>query len=275
MHKLIIYLVFSSTILQTIHADSRNYNHKFNFNLGIGSCFNPLGVVLDSKLNYSKKLDFGNGILWENSCVDIGIENSFTPADNIISLKLRCYPIAFFEFNTKVSYYAMFDKLGYGFLGLESENSSYNTTVQKEADLEDATGIWVVGTPILKLKIKSLIFVNKTTVNYISIEKPQPFFLEIRSYLPHERSGIDIQNETILLNEFSKKFLCGFIFSSIRVINTNINSQRITCLLVKTFSKHKESSAHLIINGGAYIKDPLWKHKPYMALYFDKEFILH
>src|SRR5512136_3014541 len=71
--------------------------HKgiYNFN-SIGASWNPLGIQVDNRLCLRFPLSARTGILWESTKLDIGIQSSWTPADEVAGVFFTVEPVAFF-----------------------------------------------------------------------------------------------------------------------------------------------------------------------------------
>jgi hypothetical protein len=250
-------------ILVCAIATIASTDRGFIVSQSIGVSHNPLGALLDTKLFYRMPLIKKEGILWESTKIETGIQNEWTPADNRISAWAAIEPIALFDIVIKGGYYAMFDNLGYGCFRMNSAGDPYDDAAQKVHKPDDAHGYWLSVAPTLKAKLGRVIALNTATINRIVINGRSDF-LEVQSYLAHRTADVDIVNESYLLYECTKAFLAGANYHYAAVAGTGARSQRLGVLGMMTpGSLVPYMSAAL--NVGFYPDDPLFAKKPYVA----------
>jgi len=235
------------------------------FSPAIGICYNPLGLLIDTKLLHTSPLVKKVGLLWESTKTRIGVQNEWTPADNLLSVRFECEPIAFFDVTVKAGFFSMFDALGYGcFRMADGAAGEYNLKTQDREGRGSAGGYWISVTPTVKAKIGRIIALNTLAVNRISIDGPGRF-LELHSYLPHKTIDVDLVNNTIALYECSQKILAGMSFKNTYVYGTSRFSQQISGMAIFKTAPIARLPRFLLLNAGMYLKDPLFTNKIYLA----------
>jgi hypothetical protein len=239
----------------------------------IGASYNPLGLLVDSKLLYTARLFQKRGLLWESTKFRIGLQNELTPADNLFSLRAECEPIAFFAINFKCGVYSMFNNLGYGDYRMTTSTGPYDIKTQNRHALDNAQGYWISVSPALKAKFARTIFLNTAIINGISVDE-KPHFLEIRSYLPHRTKDVDFVNNTMILYESTSTLLAGVSLKNTRVFGTALFSQMLSGMAVLQAAPSSPHKQFLVINTGIYLKDPLFAKSIYLACLAGRDFKL-
>jgi hypothetical protein len=253
-----IFLLAGSTMAEKVQQGIYNYN-------SLGGSYNPLGVLLDNRITMRFPLSARTGILWESTKLDIGIQNTWTPTDDIAGLRVTVVPVALFSLTATAGFFGMYTGLGYGLYSFPSATSRYGSSLPKDADRQSATGAWLSLEPELKLKISRLIIVNTFTANYLSLNR-SGYFLELRSYSLHKTTDVDIINNANLLFEFNKSFLAGGTYRYLRVFGTGIESHRVAALAIILFPSSKLGNTFLATTAGAYLADPAFGQSPYLGL---------
>lgn len=243
------------------------------FDQAIGASFNPLGVLLDSKLQYTFPLINKNGILWESTKVEAGFQNEWTPADNVLSARIAVEPVAFFDIVCKAGLYGMYNALGYGCYRLASPAVPYGPDAQRVLVPGDAHGYWVSVAPTLKARLGRFVALNTTTVNCLSIDG-DGYFLEIRSYLVHRTRDVDVIDNAYVLAQCTQWLLAGATYRYADVLGTKAQSQRLCAMAIVKPTPSKFKGAFAAVQAGPYLADPLFSHSVFFACLVGAEFSL-
>jgi hypothetical protein len=261
-------------LLSVVSVNAEKTVSGLCFSPAIGLSYNPLGLLIDTKILYTSPLVKKSGLLWESTKIGFGLQNEFTPADNLLSVRLECEPIAFFDIVVKAGIFSMFDILGYGCFRMADGNSGpYDLTTQDTIGRGNAHGYWVSIAPTFKAQVSRVILLNTLAVNRIAIDG-QGSFLELRSYLPHHAVDADLVNTTYALYEHSSAILAGMSLKNAYVYGTGRFSQTIAGIAI---FKSRPSSPHrrfLVLSGGMYLDDPLFTNNIYLACLAGQDFKL-
>jgi len=266
---IMLILCFTSVVVFT--AGAQGIKNGIHFEQSAGFSWNPLGVLLDSKLVWRLPLVKSEGMLWETTKIDAGVRNEWTPADNLVSAQITLEPIAFFGITAKAGYYAMYDALGYGCFKVSSAASAYDNNAQKENKPGNAQGYWATLTPELKLKAGPVIAVNSFNVNHIVIDA-EPVYLEVRSYLLHRAVDTDIQNNIHLLYECTGSLLAGLTYRYALVTGTKAHSHRFQGMVIVKPVSGLFTDAYGVVTAGMYGYDPLYNKSFTCAVLAGKDF---
>jgi len=244
------------------------------FSPAIGISYNPLGLLIDTKLLYTAPFIKKEGILWESTKVRIGMQNEWTPADNLISLRAEFEPVAFFDITVKAGFFSMFNALGYGcFRMTDGTTGLYDLKTQDQAGRNNAHGYGVSVSPTLKARVGKVIAVNTFSVNRIAINGTGSF-LELHTYLPRKTRDEDLTNNTIALYESSPTLLAGVSFKNVYIYGTERFSQQLSGMAIFKTAPRSPRPRFFLINGGMYLKDPLFTHNIYLACLAGADFKL-
>jgi hypothetical protein len=239
----------------------------------VGASYNPLGLLVDSKLLYTSRLFQKSGILWESTKLRLGLQNEFTPADNLFSLRAECEPVAFFDVTVKCGVFSMFNTLGYGCFRMSTFDEPYDLKTQDRTGRGNALGYWASVSPTLKARAGRIIALNTLNVDRIAING-EGRFLELHSYLPHKTSDLDLVNNTLLLYENSAMLLTGLSFKNTYVDGTSLFSQMLSGMAILKSAPTSTHRQFLLINAGAYLQDPLFAKSVYLACMAGRDFKL-
>lgn len=234
------------------------------FSQSIGASYDPLGLLLDSRLLYRVPLVNKPGILWESTKLDAGIQNEWTPADNVASGRIELEPAAFCSVVCKAGYYNLFNELGYGCYRLDSPSQPYGPQAQKSMKPASAQGYWVSVAPTLKAQLWRIIVLNTATVSRLSING-SGYFLEVRSYLPHRTTDVDVINDAFVLAQCSPWLLAGATYRYAYVKDASVRSQRACALAIVKPTSGALKGAFAAVEAGAYFQDPFLNRTVYVG----------
>lgn len=238
-----------------------------------GASYDPLGLILDTKVFYKIPFVKKNGPLWETTRLELGVQNEWTPADNLLSVRATFEPIGFFDVCAKAGFFFMYTGLGYGCFRMESPMNTYDPKNQEHEKTTVARGYWLSMTPTLKAKVGRVIVLNSATINRVSIDG-QKYFLEVRSYLPHGVKDMDLINNAYLLYECSGSVIVGITMKSEFVVDASVQSQRLCAMTVLKSAILPLKSSFCAIQAGLYLDDPLFAHQIFLGCLAGKEFRL-
>ncbi len=261
----ILLILLVAVLIPATRSHAEKAEKGLYFSQDLGASYNPLGGLLVTKLFYRLPLLRREGILWESTKLDIGLQNEWTPADDFIGVWIAVEPIAFFDVVFKIGFYGMYDLFGYGFFGFDSSNAQYSSKELDNLNPETVPGCWIAAVPTLKLQFKSIILANSFALNRFMM-RGSGYFLEIRSYTLHEIKDTDFQNDTYLMYKFSDKIIAGSVFRVQRVFETSVKTERVSVIGILKPPPKRVHGAYVVAIAGVYLRDPLMKHKPYIAL---------
>jgi hypothetical protein len=211
------------------------------------------------------------GILWENSKIEIAVINDVTPADEYLGAGLSIEPIGFFDITVRGGWYAMFNALGYGCYSFTKTNPDYNDAALESLTPHNKQGYRLSVAPRLKGQVGPIIAAYSLTINAVGINVPQ-YYLEMRSYLMHAATDIDYTHDWALLFEARSSLLIGLDYLHVVVDKSDIRSDRLQALVIILPPVKKMSELRFIGAAGMYLRDPLYRYKPYIGIQVGMDF---
>jgi hypothetical protein len=267
----IIFPAIVCALALSLHAEKTI--RGFSFEQAVGASYDPVGLLLDTKLTYRTPFIDKQGPLWESTKLELGVQNEWTPADNLLSIRAAFEPVGFFDVCAKAGYFLMYDGLGYGCFRMETRENAYDPQTQQQNKRGGARGYWLSITPALKAKIGRFIMLNSLTINRIAIDG-QNYFLEVRSYLPHRVKDKDLVNNAYLLYECSGSVLTGMTMKSEFVYGASLQSHRLCLVAVIKNMPLPLQHSFIAINAGLYLLDPLFNRQMFLGFLVGREFRL-
>ncbi len=231
-----------------------------------GGSYNPVGVLFTTHLFYRLPIIKKDGILWESSKIDIGLHNDLSPAFENPGLFVQIEPIAIFDCKFQINRVHLYKHLGFGYIALDSESSSYAPDSIKDRPESSENGYWFKAAPTLKLKIKKMIIANTFSFNFITMNI-RGYYYERLTNTRLDNNDFLLANDLFGLYEFSTSFISGVNYYSNRVQSTDATTHRLslTTIYVHNFSSKLDFSGVLL--AGTYIKhDYLTLKDPYIGL---------
>ncbi len=248
-----------------IAVNSQTAEKGLCFKQSIGAAYNPIGAIVSSGLHYRIPLVKKEGILWESTKLEIGITNEWTPTDEYLRIGITFVPIAFFELSAQAGPYVMYRHLGFGYCSFDSPDVPYDYDDLEDAPRQTETGYWISLAPTLKFKVTSIILVNAFKVNFFSIGD-EGYFLERRTYSIHKHKDTDLIDDTFLFYKPNDKIMAGINYHFLKIFSTSYFSHRACGVFVFPPKLKAFDRFYAVLMAGAYMKDRVFKGKPYIAL---------
>lgn len=228
-----------------------------------GARYNSLGLYGDSRIFYRLPLSKSSDILWKNNKIDAGFQEEFSPADNLLAVRLNVEPIAFFDVTFRYGVYSMFNGLGYGFYSFNRKEADYDSKSLKSLTPQSKSGSWLEVAPTLKAKVSAIVFVNTLSINKIDLDDEDYFFLEVRSNSLQAPKGTHWKNNSMLLYEVNDKLMAGLNYDRLYVNSTKYTSDRLSSAFIYA---PKTKRTYAVLLAGVSLRDRYFKGHPYVAL---------
>jgi hypothetical protein len=259
-------LLFAILIFIISDSSAENSVSGIYLKQSVGGSYNPLGVLSTTHLFYRLPLIKKDGLLWEASKIDMGINNDLSPAFENPGLFIQIEPIAIFDCKFQINLVYLYKHLGFGYIALDSVSSSYAPDSIKDRPQSSNNGYWFKTSPTLKLMIKKLIFANTFSYNTIMMNK-NGYYVERLTNVLLDYKDILITNDIFTLYEFSKSFIAGVNFYSNRVQSTDAATHRLSLAAIYSFQFNPKTVFNGVILAGTYIRhDYLTWKDPYIAV---------
>lgn len=263
MNKIIFSIAVILALVVQVHAKVAEKGLYFTQKIGVR--YNPVGLLLDSRLYYRFPLVKKEGILWESTKIDAGIQNEWTPTDDLIAFRVTVEPVAFFDITFRGGFAVIYNLLGYGYYPLEGPDAPYDDNALEKISPENRSGFWFTVAPTVKIKVSSVIIANACNIHLFTMGD-KGYFLEMRTYAIRKTQDTDLRNDLYLFYKFNDKWMTGADYYFLYVRSTEYTIHRICGVIVFTPQIRSLYSASAALTAGAYLKDRYYKGKPYIGL---------
>jgi hypothetical protein len=227
--------------------------------------YNPIGVESGTKLFYRVPLGKRGGILWESTKVDVGIENSLSPAFDFVGAFVDIEPIAVFDLALHARFAGYYDALGYGFRDLAGYDSDYDSSALDSIDARNAAGCFLSAAPTLKFALGHVAFSDTLHVNYFNVDGGKGYFYEIFANCALAKRGVELFNDAYLLWRLDSKLMLGLNDSILFVPGSGYRSQTLQGVGVLNRSLSDKLSLYAALTAGLYLEDRYLRYKPRAA----------
>jgi len=220
---------------------------------------NPTIARVSAEAWYRFPLFSDPGVLWNTSCIDLGLGGSTTPVDYNGSLFFNIEPIAIFNLKFTAGVQRYHRVLGYGYQGVDSPDAQYSPSARENIDGESKTAFKFSAEPTVKFRYGSVIFANTFAFNYINTQTDDEYYYEPYSDSIHKRKDRDYSNSSVLLYEIAGGLLAGVQNFYSRTGSVHCTSNRIAGIVI--WKPETGSSDRLSIGAmaGSYTENKNYK----------------
>ncbi|MEK6794493.1 MAG: hypothetical protein AABZ39_06935 [Spirochaetota bacterium] len=234
------------------------------YDQSVGAQMNPLGLAVDSRILYRIPLGKPGNILFESTKIDVGFQNLFTPADDLMALYCTIEPIAVFDVTARVGFLELFKLLGFGFIRLSGPTARYDGDATSGITQEHHAGLWASIAPRVKIQVWNFILAHTLTVNYFDMFITNYYF-ERHTDSVHRGTDFDINNDSYLFYKISDLLMVGANNFCLNVPSTGYVSDRVSAMLVFTPTLPCFYDLYAVIMAGSFVVDHYYVGKLYLA----------
>lgn len=220
---------------------------------------NPSVAKVSADVFYRMPLFSDPGVLWNTSCIDLGLGCSTTPVDYSGSLFFNIEPIAIFNLKLSAGVQRYYTVLGYGYQGVDSPDAEYSPSAREEIDGERKTAYKFSAEPTLKFRAGKVIFANTFVLNYINMQAEDEYYYEPYSDLIHKRKDRDYSNSTVFLYEITGGLLAGVQNFYSRTGSVDCTSNRIAGIVIWKPEYGSPGRISIGAMGGSYTENKNYK----------------
>ena len=227
----------------------------FYLDQSIQAAYNPLGAQLVTKLFYRLPLSDRGGILWESTKLDLGLENSLSPAFDFLGLYLDLEPIAFFDLTLAARLAGYHDALGYGFRELGGYEDEYDADSLGELAGGSEAGLFLSAAPTLKLAFGPLALSNTLRINYFRAGDGEGYFYEAVGNCVLEKSGFELYNDAYAVALLGGGLMAGLNHSLLYVPGSGYRSSCLKAVAAVDAPLSGRLSLYAALAAGLYLED--------------------
>jgi hypothetical protein len=223
--------------------------------------YNPVGAALGTKLFYRMPLIKKPGKLWESTKVDVGIENSLSPAFDFVGAFVDIEPIAVFDLALHAQFASYYDALGYGFRDLKG----YDSSALDSIDAKNAAGCILSAAPTLQFAFGHVAVSDTLHMNYFYVDGGKGYFYETFANCALAKSGVEFYNDSYLLWMLDSELMLGLNDSILFVPESDYRSHTLQAVGILNRPLSEKLSLYAALTVGLYLEDRYLQYKPRVA----------
>lgn len=228
---------------------------------------NPVIGRISADVYYRIPLSSDPGILWNSTCLDLGMNGSITPVDYNASGYVNIEPVAFFNLKLTATIQQYHTLAGYGYQEMESPDSDYSPEALSDIDGKSKTACKYSAEPTLKFRYSRFIFTDTFTVNHIIVSTSDRYYYEPYSDTVHKKNDWNYANSATLLYEVNNHLLAGVNNYYNKTESTGCRSNRIAAIVL--YSPETDNSEKINIGAlaGTYSENKNYKNDLYAVVF--------
>jgi hypothetical protein len=231
----------------------------------IQASLDPLGMQLVTKVYYRLPFVQQEGMLWESTKVEVGMQNNLSPAYDMLGAYIDISPIAIFDLALSVQAIGYFNGLGFGFYGLGGYSAAFDGDALKALPSKNALGYTLSVAPTLKFALGPLVMLDTFSLTYYSVDDESGFFYERVGNCVLAKNDIELQNQAYLLATVLEGVLAGLNDTVLYVPGSGYISHRLSAMGVYTTRLNETVSLNAVLMLGTYFSDRYYQYALYVA----------
>lgn len=215
----------------------------------------PGGAEAQTSVYYRRPLRLIPGILGDSARIDVGVQNSFSPAFDFVGPFVDIKPVAFFDLALSAQAQGYFKLLGYGFHDMPGYGADFATATLAGLPSKNALGLGLAATPTLTLAFGPLVFADAFTVTYFDVDGGRGYFYEAAANCILAKSGLETSNQVFLLVDIGGGLMVGFNDSLLRIPGSDYESQIVHAVGTASTKIGAKASLYGFLLAGLYVED--------------------
>ena len=197
MKKLVLALTLLGMVAAGLSAEKAEKG--FFLEQSIQASYNPLGLQFLTQAYYRLPLVNREGILWESTRIDLGLQNNLSPAYDMIGAYIDIEPIAIFDLALTAQAIGFFDALGFGFYTVSGYDAGFNDASLGGLTASNTLGYTLSATPTLKVAFGPVALADSFGLTYFSVDNGSGFFYERVNNCVLAKNDYELTNSAYLL----------------------------------------------------------------------------
>jgi hypothetical protein len=231
----------------------------------IQGSLNPLGIQAVTKVYYRLPFIREEGMLWESTKVEVGIQNSLSPAYDMLGAYIDIAPIAIFDLALSAQAIGCFNGLGFGFYSLSGYGAAYDGDSLKALSSKNTFGYLLTAAPTLKFAWGPLVMLDTFSLTYFSIDDGVGYFYERIGNVVLAKNDIELQNQAYLLYTIIPGVLAGLNDTVLIVPASGYLSHRLSAMGIYSTKLTEAIAFNAVLMLGTYFTDRYNQYMLYVA----------
>jgi hypothetical protein len=231
----------------------------------IQASLDPLGIQLVTKVYYRLPFIQQEGMLWESTKVEVGVQNSLSPAYDMLGAYLDFAPIAIFDLALTAQAIGYFNGLGFGFYSLSGYGAAFDSNALNALPSKNSFGYLLTAAPTLKFAWGPLAMLDTFSMTYFSVDDGSGYFYERINNVVLAKNDIELQNQAYLLATVFPGVLAGLNDAVLYVPASGYVSHRLSVMGIYSTRLSDMVSINAVLIVGTYFSDRYYQYGLYLA----------
>lgn len=242
-----------------------NNKHQLYFEQSFAGGYNFIKFNAETKLYYRTSIynDDRTNKIFQNTKLDLGIENNFSLSSDMVGLFADIRPLSFFGIRVNAYFNYIYNIMNFGYAGFDNNNVDYSYGSLLGMSKTDAMGVVAGLTPYFLYKLPYVIFINSTSFNYV-FAGDKNYYYDSRTAILHKKSEFEIMNDFFILANISP-FYIGASYALTYLVNSNILTHKLAIVGFISFKfLQNRLSLDILASSGLHVKLPYYNSSTFI-----------
>lgn len=263
MKKPIIVLVLLAVVAAGLSAEKAQKG--FFLDQSIQASYNPLGLQFVTQAYYRFPLVNKDGVLWESTRIDVGLQNNLSPAYDMIGAYVDIEPIAIFDLALTAQGIGYYDALSFGFYSVSGYGAGFDDPSLSPLTPKNTLGYTLAATPTFKIAFGPIAIADSFSFTYFSVDDGSGFFYERINNCILAKNDYELTNNAYLLATIVPDVLVGLNDFVLVVPNSGYLSHRIVAMGIYSSRFTQRLSFNAVLQVGTFLADAYYKYSLYVG----------
>jgi hypothetical protein len=263
MKKPILVLVLLGIVAAGVSAERAQKG--FFLEQSIQASYNPLGLQFLTQAYYRIPLVNKDGVLWESTRIDVGLQNNLSPAYDMIGAYIDIEPIAIFDLALTAQGIGYYDALGFGFYSVSGYGAGFNDAALNPLTPKNTLGYTLSATPTFKIAFGPVAIVDSFSFSWFSVDDGTGFFYERINNCVLAKNDYELVNNGYLLATIVPGVLVGLNDYLLAVPSSGYLSHRIVAMGIYSTSFTPRLSFNAVLQVGTFLADAYFQYTVYIG----------
>jgi hypothetical protein len=263
MKKAILVLVLLGIVAAGVSAEKAQKG--FFLDQSIQASYNPLGLQFLTQAYYRIPLVNKDGVLWESTRIDVGLQNNLSPAYDMIGAYIDIEPIAIFDLALTAQAIGYYDALSFGFYSVSGYGAGFDGASLSALTPRNTLGYTLSATPTFKIAFGPIAIADSFGFAYFSVDDGSGFFYERINNCILAKNDYELTNNAYLLATVTPGVLVGLNDFLLIVPNSGYLSHRIVAMGIYSARFSPRLSFNAVLQVGTFLADAYYQYSVYVG----------
>ena len=255
MKKLILAVALLAGVGVGVGLWAEKAEKGFYLDESLQASINPLGLQSVTNVYYRVPLVNREGILWESTKIDLGLQNNLSPAYDMIGAYIDIEPIAVFDLALTAQFIGFYDALSFGFYTLSGYGAGFNDAALGLLTPKNTIGYTLAATPTLKVAFGPVAIADSFAFSFFAVDDGNGFFYERINNVVLAKNDYELVNNAYLLYTIVPGVLVGLNDCLVMVPASGYVFYRIVAMGVYSTNLTSKLSINGVLQLGTFLAD--------------------